>query len=645
MSTAQSSVELVALVGAPNSGKTTLYNWLTDSKFKTVNYPGATVDYAIGNAAERLALDCLFMDTPGTYSLFPKSSDEEVTLRALYDHHEQGFVSKVVCVVDGSQLERHLLLAEQVYLAGFPMVLVVTMADLLEKSHLKLDVSVLERKFNSPVVIANGIRGSGLQELAQKLKHLEVDSAKNVARQGFEIPTGNLVSPPNLPVWDKKQMLQKSELIREVAQQVYGQSNAQDVYRRTAQLDRWLLHRYLGLVFFLIIMSVIFSSIFWVAKPFMDLIDIGFSWLGGRVLAEVPNPLLADFLSHGLVASVGAVSVFAPQIFILFFGIGILESTGYLARAATLIDRPFSKIGLSGRSFVPILSGFACAVPAMMATRNISSQRDRWITNFIIPIMTCSARLPVYALLLGFLFKDEPAWKPGVILAVLYMGSLAVGSLVAGILNKILKKAQVSLFMMELPIYRIPRWRILIHQCLVRTKSYLTRAGPFIFAFAVIVWVGTHFPNYNAETPAKKMETSYMGKIGHQIEPLFEPMGVDWRVGAGLMSAFAAREVFVSSMAIVFSVTSDDEETQSQGILKSMSEAKMPNGDRLFTTASVTGLIIFFMLALQCMSTFSVAVQESGTWKFAVIQLVSFNIGAYVLTVLVVQGLRLLGIA
>ncbi len=622
----QSALDLVALVGAPNVGKTTLYNWLTNSKFKTVNYPGATVEYAVGRSAERLEANCYFMDTPGTYSLFPKSSDEEVTLRALYDQHEQGQVKKIICVVDGSQLDRHLLLAEQIYLSGFPMVLVVTMADLLTKNNLKLNIEALEQKFNGPVVLFDGVLGGGLKELIQKMKELE------------------LTQPTKLPAWSHDQIQEKIEMIRELSSRVYGDADSKSVYKRTEQVDRWLLHQYFGLAFFFVIMSLLFSSIFWLAKPFMGMIDFSFTWLGNQAVALAPNSLLTDFLAHGLIASLGAVSVFAPQIFILFFGIGILESTGYLARAATLIDKPFSKLGLSGRSFVPILSGFACAVPAMMATRNISSKRDRMITNFIIPLMTCSARLPVYALLLSFAFKDAAAWKQGVALALLYLGSLFLGSLVAGILNKILAKSEMSLFMMELPIYRIPRWKILFHDSLSRTKTYLLRAGPVIFVFAVIIWAGTTFPNYSTENKSEKMESSYLGQVGRSIGPVFEPMGIDWRVGAGLLSAFAAREVFVSSMAIVFNVSGEDEESQAQGLLKSMKEAKLPNGQLLFTLASVSGLIVFFMIALQCMSTFSVAIKENGSWKFALIQLISFNVIGYILAVSVVQGFKSLGL-
>jgi ferrous iron transport protein B len=623
---AKDPVDLVALIGAPNCGKTTLYNWLTNSKFKTVNYPGATVEYAIGNAADRLGHPFLFMDTPGTYSLFPKSSDEEVTLRALFEKPQGKSVEKVICVVDGSQLERHLLTVQQIKESGFSFLIVVTMSDLLKKNKMILQKKILEEKFQAPVVQFDGRLGGGLQNIVDELKKLD-----------SKIPI-------RLQPWSDSDLEKKTTWMREWAALCYNQESLKKVYEPTARADRWLLHPFLGLIFFFLIMSVLFSSIFWLAKPFMDLVDFSFSWLAGSVMNLAPHSLWTDFLGHGLVASFGAVAVFAPQIFILFFGIGLLESSGYLARAATLIDRPFSSLGMSGRSFVPILSGFACAVPAMMATRNISSKRDRLITNFIIPLMTCSARLPVYALLLSLLFKESPAWVPGIVLSLLYMCSLFIGGIAAAILNRILPRAEHSLFMMELPLYRLPRIKVLLQQCVSRTRGYLFKAGPVIFVFAVLIWAGTTFPHYQAETAHEKMQDSYFARAGHFVEPVFEPMGVDWRVGVGLMSAFAAREVFVSSLAIVFNVTEENEGAQSKSLLKAMEDAKTPSGRPIFTLASCLGLIVFFMIALQCMSTFSVSIRENGSVRIAVLQLVVFNIVAYLLAVGLVQSLHWMGV-
>jgi ferrous iron transport protein B len=621
----------VVLIGAPNSGKTTLYNWLTNSKFKTVNYPGATVEYAVGSSAERIGTPAFtVIDTPGTYSLFPKSQDEEVTLKVLTRELPFGRANQVLVVVDGTQLARHLLLAKQVRETGLPFVIVVTMADLLRKSGVELDKSVLEKEFEAPVVLFDGLLGGGLDEIAATLRRQS---------PGTEAQT--------LEPWADSVLAAKLGRLEHLAKEALPAQSAKKIdaiYERSSKIDRVLLHPFWGLVLFFAIMSTLFVSIYWLATPFMDGIDSGFTWMAEWVKAHGEGSLIADFLADGILLSFSAVLVFVPQIFILFLGIGLLESSGYLARAATLIDRPFSKVGLTGRAFVPVLSGFACAVPAIMATRNLSSKRDRWITNFIIPLMTCSARLPVYALLLGFLYQGEPAWKPGLALAALYFGALLVGSVSAAILNRILAQADRSFLMMELPLYRRPRLRVLLAQTLTRTRSYVKRAGPVIFVLAVLIWVSSTFPNARAETDQAKLEASYLAQAGHYVNPIFEPMGVDWRVGVGLMSAFAAREVFVSTLAMIFNVQGD-EDSRAEGLLKEMGQATSANGSKIFTTATVMGLLVFFMIALQCMSTFAIQVKESGSTKFALVQLVLFNVAAYALAVGIVHGLRAFGVA
>ncbi|NUN07091.1 MAG: ferrous iron transporter B, partial [Bdellovibrio sp.] len=461
-----------------------------------------------------------------------------------------------------------------------------------------------------------------------------------------------LKGKPSRPVpWTFEAQEKKLQLCEMIASEALNHktNNAQErlnkIVATTEKLDRVLLHPFFGFLFFILIMGGLFSCVYWLAAPFMDLIDGWFTTLNEMVAALGPETLWADFLANGVVSSFAAFLVFIPQIFILFMGIGILESTGYLARAATLIDRPFSALGMSGRSFVPLLSGFACAVPAIIATRNIPSKKDRMITSFVIPLMSCSARLPVYALMIAFLFHGESPLKAGLALAALYLGSVAVGILAAGVVSKFIPAREPSFFMMELPIYRRPKVRVLLRQSWTRTWSYVKRAGPIIFAFAVVIWVGTTFPHYELQDAHEKLEQSYIGQMGKVIEPVVHPMGLDWRVGVGLISAFAAREVFVSSLAVTFNITDTDEDTQQQALLTQMSTAVNSQGEKIFTVSSVIGLMVFFLIALQCMSTVGVQIRESGSLSFALTQLVAFNLFAYVLVVLLVQGLRFIGIS
>jgi ferrous iron transport protein B len=601
-----------------------------------VNYPGATIEYSVGALAERYqnqipGIGMQVMDTPGTYSLFPKSQDEEVTLKALFEHPDLPPIKKVILVVDGTQLGRHLLIAQQLRQSGFSLVIALTMSDLLKKSQIEVDISYLREALGVPVVAIDGLLGRGVKGLVGEVAQLS-----------------NAVNPQKITPWTSQKMAAELARVDEISQQAVKKSvemgrSLETIYDSTARLDRFLMHPVGGLFAFFAIMWALFSSIYWLAAPLMDAIDGGFGFVSAWVEGALPAGLYSDFLTQGVLASFAAVFIFLPQIFILFLGIGLLESSGYLARAATLIDRPFSLVGLSGRSFVPILSGFACAVPAVMATRNLTSARDRWITNFVIPLMSCSARLPVYALLLSFLFRGEPAWKAGFALTALYLGSLVVGSLAAAVVHKILARDQRSFFMMELPLYRRPQLRVILRQSAMRTRSYVYRAGPVIFVLAVIIWFGMTFPQADAPQEVR-MQSSYLAQLGRMVEPIFTPMGLDWRVGVGILSAFAAREVFVSSLAMMFNLASDAAD-QSDQLLTTMAEAKNSLGQLIFTPASVVGLLVFFLVALQCMSTVAIQAKENGSLKFALMQLVVFNALAYVLAVALVQGLRALGVA
>ncbi len=627
----------IALVGSPNSGKTTLFNWLTGSKFKTVNYPGATVEYSIGFSQKRYGESLPIMDTPGTYSLIPRSPDEVIAVQAIFKHKNFGVCPLVVSVIDSTQFVRHLLVTMQLIKSGFRVIVALTMSDLIRAKAERIDILKLSELLGGiPVVEIDGKLGGGIAELLA------------ILRRDLDLSTASRVESLKWSDVDTENALRRAS---QISEQVFHKNPRQvirDAKLETAKLDQILLHPIFGLIIFFLVMSALFTSIFWLAKPLMNLVSDGFAFAGEQVLAAAPGSLWASFVSDGLLASVGAVVTFVPQIFILFIGIIAFEDSGYLARAATLIDKPFSKIGLNGRSFVPILSAYACAVPAMMAARTINSMRERWITLFIIPLLSCSARLPVYSLLLSFLFQKEPAWKAGLALTAIYFTSLGVSVLVAGVVNYFLKMQGQSLFMLELPIYRRPRFRNVFHSAITRTYSYLRRAGPAIFSFALIMWLLTTFPKFNIEDRVERLSGSYAASVGRAIEPVFTPIGGDWRTGVALITAFAAREVFVSSLAVVMGVSevsqTQDKASQQENLLKKMGAAKNQKGQPLFTTASVLGLMLFFMIALQCLSTTSIATREVGL-RFALFQLIIFNVAAYILTVAFVQGLHRIGIA
>lgn len=611
-------ISLVALVGPPNSGKTTLFNWITGLRFKTVNYPGSTIDFNVGASHSRYGHAVEFIDTPGIYSLFPKSSDEVVTHDVLFNNAVNKKIHHVIVVVDATQLSRNLYLVRQLQEAGYHYTIALTMIDLVRKEGINVDIHKISKTFNCKVIPIDGSLGGGVNDLVGFVQsHLYTEAHIK-----------------KLTPWapDKREnILKELELL---AQNFISNKKSLSVFNRTRSLDQFLMHPIFGIFIFAGIMAILFSSIFWAAKPFMDFIDKFFSLLADSAGLLLGNNLFSNFVTDGLISGFSSVLVFVPQIFILFLGIGILEDSGYLARAATLIDKPFSWVGLNGRSFVPVLSGFSCAVPAIMAARTLSNKRERLITTFIIPLMTCSARLPVYALLLSFLFVGQSAWKPGLTLAALYLGALFVGAVAAGTLNKILKKEGKSLFMLELPLYRRPNWWSVVKIAITKTKSYALRAGPIIFTLSLLIWVFSIFPNYKIQNKAERFQQSYFAQVGKTIEPVFRPMGSDWRVGVGLMSAFAAREVFVSSLAVIFNVTeSGDDASLQASLLQKMKQATFSDGTPVFTTASVAALLVFFMIALQCMSTVGVAIRETRSWNFALAQLAILNIVAYICAV------------
>lgn len=622
--------QVVCLVGMPNSGKTTLMNALTGGNFKTANYAGVTVSLLRGRTRPEFGTPRNVVDLPGVHSSVAPSPEEELAVAVIEGRHSKVQPDAFILVVDATQLERHLKFGGLVGRRGKPTVVALTMVDLLDRTGQSVSALKLSNALGIPVIPVDPRTGGGVKELLAALDGL----------QGMLWVGNSLAEMPAEPVAGYKyvhELLRRSGAVSRTAQPD----------SLTSRIDRFVLHRYFGFpVFFLVLISL-FAAIFWLAQPFMDIIDAGFAAAAETAKAIAPNSVVMQFLGDGIIAGVGAVAVFFPQIMILFFLMTLLEDSGYLARGAALVDRPLSYLGLHGRSFVPMLSGYACAIPAVFAARAIPARRERLLTIWILPLMSCSARLPVYALLLAALLPTA-AWQAGLGLAAIYVSSLLIASIIAGITARIfMKHRKPSLLAMELPAYRIPRWWPILRMTWARGSSYLKRAGVPILIVSAVLWLVSNFGHvpgsFIAPTP---MEQSFASDLGQKMEPALRPMGVDWRVGVGLISAFAAREVFVSSMAIVFHVDSSDEQTQQELLLQTMSSAVFPDtGQRIFTPASILGLVVFFFFSLQCFSTVAVVRKEMGSWKLAGLQLLFYTGLGYVLAVLSVQTLRAFGVA
>ncbi len=632
----------VCLVGMPNSGKTTLMNALTGGHFHTANYPGVTVSLLQGKTRPEWGPALNLVDLPGVHSSVNPSPEEELSCRVIESQDRAVRADVFALVVDATQLERHLKFAGFVARQRKPVVLILTMADLLPRVNQLLDAQRLGQALRIPIVTVDARQGTGIAELVKELRAASVHEWKPNA-------LSELSEDPVIAFSAVRELLDGSGALVRTEHRVEGDSI-------TARIDQVALHRQFGFPLFVVVLAALFASIFWMAAPFMDAVEAGFAFSGSLLTRVFPEAILVQFVAEGLIGGVGAVAVFFPQIVILFFLMTLLEDSGYLARGATLVDRPLSYLGLHGRSFVPMLSGFACAIPAVLAARSIPTLRERLLTVWILPLMSCSARLPVYALLLAALLPDA-AWA-GLTLAAIYLASLLIGSVSAGLVGRfIMPSEESSLLAMELPVYRVPRWKVILRITWSRSSSYLRKAGMPIVVIAIVLWLLSNFGLGSFQSQfagndaqplivQSKMDRSLAAQLGQFTEPLLEPMGVDWRVGVGLISAFAAREVFVSAMAIVFSVEGEDEATQAAGLREQMRTATFAGTEqRIFTVSSMIGLIVFFFFSLQCIATVAVVQRETNSWRFAGIQLLFYTGVGYGAAVVTVQGLRALGVA
>ncbi len=611
----------IALVGQPNTGKTSLFNHLTGLNFKTVNYPGSTVEYIEGKWRRNPAVQ--IMDTPGIRSLYPGGLDEEVTINLLKDlthvhpkapRHPQ----LVVVTMNAEHLLRHLIIADLLHQAGFRVIGCITMADSAEKKQTYIDKDALSRQLDIPICQVNGRNGKGISELNQLIQ-TELIRLKPVRIQQalFEKPT-------------PEQIMRRFERAESLVKDVVAKGPEGD---SGSDIDHWVLHPFWGGVMFVGIMTLFFWSIFSLASPLMDGVDGLMSMLISAINTLGAGSIASRFVSEGIVGGVGAVLVFVPQIAILFFGLGLLESSGYLARGAVIVDRPLSMVGLNGRSFVPLLSGCACAIPAMLAARAIPHKKERLLTLFVIPLMSCSARLPVYGLLLSVLIPDSMNWAKGAALTFIYFGSIVFTSVSAAIAGRMLGLKGQGTLQIELPDWRRPNFKVIGIQSISQTMSFIQKAGPVIMGVSAVVWALSQFPS---------ADHSWMMMIGHWMSPVFLPMGVDWRVGVGLLVSFAAREVFVSALTVVFLAPGQEAGANFMDVLRhaTFEGTQVP----IFTPASIVGLILFFMISMQCLATLAIARKEMGNWKLPLLQMATYIISAYVLAVLAVQGLRWIGV-
>lgn len=651
--TEEPRIPVMGLIGPPNSGKTTLFNSLTGASYYTANYPGATVEHSMGNLSEANGGDFKVLDLPGMGSVTPRSPDEEVAVGGLFGERSHAAPDVIIAVADCTQLARHLYLAMQLRRSGFPVVLAVTMTDLLSRRGFSLDAKVLAERMELPVIVVDPRTGGGVPEL---LSHVRKLAAGRTGAEPKKLPE----RPKAPPLEEVKSAYAITEALEKAALKPLPNlpmhTGTPDVDPLTEKVDRVMLNKFLGPLCAMLVLGALFSSVFWMAAPMMDAVNDGIGWLADRVVAIAPTSFFVRMVGDGIVRGVGSVVVFVPQILILFLGMGLLEDSGYLARVAMLVDRPLHALGLNGRSMVPLLSGFACAIPGMMAARTIPNRRERLLTLFVMPLTSCSARLPVYALLLAFLTPKDKPWVGGALLALLYLASVVNAAVVAGIAAKISGREGRSSFMLELPTYHRPLLKPIVSMALRRTWAYITKAGPAILVLASVLWLAMHLPNppeaalvkagakTHAQVEQVTLEHSYAASAGRIFEPIMKPMGLDWRVGVALIAAFAAREVFVATLAIMMHVDGVEEENTAP-LLDAMRDAKFPDGKPLFTVATAAGLIVFFLISLQCMSTVAVSKKESGGWTLPLAQLVTFVGLGYVAAVITVQAMRAGGIS
>ena len=688
-SSAKVTHKRVALVGNPNAGKTTLFNSLTGSKQKIANYPGVTVEQ-VSAFLESDGVTAEFIDVPGLYSLDAVSEDEAVAVSVIHDKS----IDLIVCVIDGSNLERNLFIYTQICALHRPIMVALTMVDRVEAKGDKLDVGKLSKLLGCKVIPIVGHKDKGIGDL--KIAIFEqvnnptipgpvVDRTDAVLplkdrlnRMGFDLSVEELKAkiqegePAFEHYFDQfpelrpdfrlaKEGLERlldpsaryawtSKVQKEVVSQIKKPKRA---ITMTDKFDLILTHRVFGLAIFVAVMYLVFLSIYTFSKPAMDLIQNGFTALGDLLGKSLNGmPVIKSLVVDGIIGGIGSVLVFLPQILVLFFFIALLEGTGYLARAAFLMDRLLGWCGLNGRAFIPLLSSFACAIPGIMAARVMPDAKSRLATILVAPLMSCSARLPVYMLLIGAFIEPKfgPFWAGFTLFAMHFLGFGLAIPVVFFINKKILKGKRLP-FLLELPPYQLPKWKDIVIAMMTRGKVFVTTAGTTILVMSIIIWAAGYFPRYNVpagtapEAAAQiQLEHSVLGTFGKAIEPVFKPLGFDWRISTAILSAFPARETVVPSMGILFSLGKDDQKLDEK-LGKKLNEATWPDGKPLFTPWTAVGLMVFFALCAQCFSTLATVRRETNSRKWPWVMFIYMTVFAYVGALIVHLVAKLFGAA
>jgi ferrous iron transport protein B len=637
----------VALIGNPNTGKTSLFNHLTGLRQHVGNYPGITLDKKWGECALNENTSAHILDLPGVYSVFPRSKDERVVIDILSNPAHSDYPELVVVVADATNLERNLLLYSQVHDLGLPTILVLTMDDLNSQREEYVDKQLLSKRLGGvPVITVNARSGEGLDRLKSAINELQpATSAKDF--------TFSSTHPADIKDNLKAQQTDAEFRMDLIRQHLIGVVRKKPLAKKTTthQLDAVLVHRVWGYVIFLGVLLLIFQFIFRLAAIPMDSIEGWFLQLSSWAKLHMPEGAFTNLVAEGVIPGIGGVLVFIPQIAILFFFLSILEESGYMARVVFLMDRLVRPFGLSGKSVVPLMSSVACAIPGVMATRTISSFKDRIVTIMVAPLMSCSARIPVYTLLIALIIPKERVGGifdlQGLVLLALYALGLFSALLVAAVIKRFIKTGEPSYLILEMPQYRMPRWKEVGINLLEKVRVFAWDAGRVIVSISILLWaLASYGPSERmqeaerqivATAPASEqeemlaaaqLENSYIGIMGHAIEPVIKPLGYDWKMGIALITSFAAREVFVGSMATIYSVGEDFEENKVL-IERLREEQWSDTGKPIYTLASGLSLMVFYVYAMQCMATFAVVKRETKSWKWPIIQLLYMGVLAY----------------